>query len=58
LRASARKQPVTARLKGSVGDSFDDGLALMLEAIVPVCRLSFRRVGAAGASRRSGMTSH
>jgi hypothetical protein len=39
LRASARKQPVTARLKGSVGDSFDDGLALMLEAIFPV--LSF-----------------
>ena len=26
-------QPVTARLNGSVGDSFDDGLLLMLEAI-------------------------
>ena len=33
LRASARRQPVTARLNGSVGNSFDDGLLLMLEAI-------------------------
>ncbi len=33
LRASARKQPVTARLNGSVGDSFDDGLLLIFEAI-------------------------
>jgi hypothetical protein len=32
LRASARKQPVTARLNGSAGDSFDDGLLLMLDA--------------------------
>ena len=34
LRASARRQPVTARLNGSVGDSFADGLVLMLEAMV------------------------
>src|SRR5215475_13821136 len=33
LRASARKHPVTARLNGSVGDSFDEGLTLMFEAI-------------------------
>src|ERR1039458_6164656 len=33
LRAIARRQPVTARLNGSVGESFDDGLLLMLEAI-------------------------
>src|SRR5262245_27344426 len=33
LRASARMQPVTARLNGSVGDSLEVGLLLMLEAI-------------------------
>ena len=33
LRAIARKQPVTARLNGSVGESFDDDLLLMLEAM-------------------------
>src|SRR5215831_1293991 len=44
LRASARKQPVTARLKGSVGDSFEDGLILMLEAMR---RLSLPRPGEA-----------
>ena len=30
----ARRQPVTARLNGSVGESFDDGFGLLLEAIV------------------------
>src|ERR1035437_1847717 len=33
LRAIARRQPAIARLNGSVGESFDDGLLLMLEAI-------------------------
>src|SRR5262245_3796899 len=33
LRESARMQPVTARLNGSVGDSLDVDLLLMLEAI-------------------------
>src|SRR6187401_2378894 len=33
LRASARTQPVSARLNGSVGDSFEVGLLLILEAI-------------------------
>ena len=33
LRAIARRQPVTARLNGSVGDSLADGLVLMLEAM-------------------------
>ena len=35
MRAIARMQPATARLNGSVGDSFDGVLGLMLEDIVP-----------------------
>jgi hypothetical protein len=33
LRAIARMQPATARLNGSVGDSFDGFFGLMLEDI-------------------------
>src|SRR5664279_3051939 len=44
LRASARRQPATARLNGSVGDSFDDGLLFMFEAIWLASRLRQRHV--------------
>ena len=33
LRAMARRQPVTARLNGSVGDSFEVGFGLMFDDI-------------------------
>jgi hypothetical protein len=33
LRAIARRHPVTARLNGSVGDSFEGFLGLMFDAI-------------------------
>ena len=34
LRAIARRQPVIARLNGSVGESFEDGLLLMFDAMI------------------------
>jgi hypothetical protein len=55
LRAKAHRHPVTARLKGSVGDSFGDGLILMLEAMV--ANLDARH-SEADATRRPGMASH
>ena len=50
LRASARRQPLTARLNGSVGDSFADDLVLMLDAMVssPSPRSYGERVGVRG----------
>ena len=46
LARERAQQPATARLNGSVGDSFDGGLALMLEAM-SVCCPSFRCASAA-----------
>src|SRR5215471_3707760 len=55
LRASARMQPATARLNGSVGDSLDGVLGLMLEDIDHACPPSFplaRKDGEVGSAQR------